>query len=230
MGKTPGEGPLGNRRTSGCRWQWAVWGWEDTGCRSTPNGLKPHLAVRVGAGDNSANQRHWADGTAVRPRTPNVYAEFSFGTSRPTSSLSSGCSPRLGRSRGASEDAPREHPHLHAQRPGLLTLWPRRLLLRRVAAMLPAPLVLHAASRAGRWPLTLAVTPPSPTKPPFSLEKLPRSRSRGGRHTNSAGRLLLPGACGVVTPRRRRGQAARTREDGGGRESGRGELWGSRDG
>lgn len=82
----------------------------------------------------------------------------------------------------------------------------------------------------GRWPLTLAVTPPSPTKPPFSLEKLPRSRSRGGRHTNSAGRLLLPGACGVVTPRRRRGQAARTREDGGGRESGRGELWGSRDG
>lgn len=102
MGKTPGEGPLGNRRTSGCRWQWAVWGWEDTGCRSTPNGLKPHLAVRVGAGDNSANQRHWADGTAVRPRTPNVYAEFSFGTSRPTSSLSSGCSPRLGRSRGAS--------------------------------------------------------------------------------------------------------------------------------
>lgn len=96
----------------------------------------------------------------------------------------------------------REYPHLHAQRPGLLALRPRRLLLRRVAATLRAPLVLHGRRRS----LSLQ---PSPAKPPFSLEKLPRSRSRGGRHTNSAGRLLLPGACGVVTPRRRTGRALR---------------------
>lgn len=32
------------------------------------------------------------------------------------------------------------------------------------------------------------------------------SRSRGGRHTNSAGRLPLPGPRGVVTPRRRSGR------------------------
>lgn len=212
-GERPGEGPLGNRRTSGCRWQWAVWGCEDTGCLSTPKGSQAHLATRVGAGQNSANQSHGADGTAVRPRTPSVYAEFSLGTSRPTPSLSGGCSPRRGRRTGASEAAPREHPHLHAQRPGLLTLRPRRLLLRRVAATLPALLVPHAASRARRWPLMLAVTPPSPAKPPSSLEKLPRSRSRGRRHTNSAGRLLLPGAWGVVTPRRRSGRArARARE------------------
>lgn len=82
-----GEGPLGDRQTSGCRWQWAVWGREDTGSRSIPKGWQPHLRARVGAGENSANQRRGADGTAVRPRAPKVYAEFSLGTSRPTSSL-----------------------------------------------------------------------------------------------------------------------------------------------
>lgn len=81
---------------------------------------------------------------------------------------SRGCSPRRGRrgrgkGGGTSEAAPRGRPHLRAQRPGLLALRPRGLLLRRVAAAaLPAPLVVHAASRAGRWPLPLAVTPPSP--------------------------------------------------------------------
>lgn len=46
-------------------------------------------------------------------------------------------------------------------------------------------------------------------KPPLSLAPLKNyraSRSRGGRHTNSAGHLLLPGACGVVTLRRRSGR------------------------
>lgn len=112
---------------------------------------------------------------AGRPRAPNVDAAFSLGTSRPTSAPS----PRWGRGQGrgwGKRAAPREQPHLHAQRPRLLTLRPPRLLLSRVAAAavaaataaVPAPLVLHAASS----PPGLAPAPLTPARSRlFSLKK-----------------------------------------------------------
>lgn len=147
---------------------------------------------------------------ARRMFTRNSHSEL---PARPPPSRGRRCSPRLGRSRGASEAAPHarasSRPHLHAQRPGLLTLRPRRLLLRRVAATLPAPLVLHAASRGPRDGRGRSLSVHRDPREAASLSPLKNyraSRSRGGRHTNSVGRLLLPGACGVVTPRRRSGR------------------------
>lgn len=97
----------------------------------------------------------------------------------------------------------------------LPTLRPRRLQPRGshgLAARLFAPLILHVGCHVKREGLepdsrSLTLTRPSPKASPFSVEKLPGSRSRGGGHTNSSGHLPLPGACGVHTPRRRSEQA-----------------------
>lgn len=80
-----------------------------------------------------------------------------------------------------------------------------------LAAGLVALLILHAACHVRRellGPTTRSLTRPSPKASPFSAEKLPGYRSRGGDHTNSNGHLPLPGAWGVHTPRRR-GEPAR---------------------
>lgn len=74
------------------------------------------------------------------------------------------------------------------------------------------PCRLSRQRRAAGAGHLLTLTRPSPKASPFSVEKLPGSRSRGGGHTNSSGHLLLPGACGVQTPRRRSEPACTERQ------------------
>lgn len=74
------------------------------------------------------------------------------------------------------------------------------------------PCRLSRQRRAAGAGHLLTLTWPSPKASPFSVEKLPGSRSRGGGHTNSGGHLLLPGACGVQTPRRRSEPACTERQ------------------
>lgn len=131
------------------------------------------------AGARSANQRRGADWNRPGARahrmltTPHSHSEL---PARPPLPRPAGDGDRDGA--GASAQ-----PHLHAQRPRLLTLRPPRLLLSRVAAAavaaataaVPAPLVLHAASsRPGdgrRRSLLLRRAPREAAFSPFKNKK-----------------------------------------------------------
>lgn len=72
--------------------------------RGAPQAARNPTRGRASAGASSANQRRGAGGKAVRPRRPNVYAEFSLGTSRPPSSLK----PRRARPDGDGAEVTRQ--------------------------------------------------------------------------------------------------------------------------
>lgn len=136
----------------------------------------------MGAGENPANQRHGADGTAVRPRAPNVYAEFSLGTSRLTSSLSRPTMLAPTRTeQGSERGRPARARELPTSPPRSAAGTPHT----PAAASSAAPRRRHAPgparppcrlSRAARRPRTLTVGPPRPagSRLALSLEKLPR--------------------------------------------------------
>lgn len=65
---------------------------------------------------------------------------------------------------------------------------------RRAGGSAHPPCCVSPKKRTAGVRHSLTLTRPSPRASPFSVEKLPGSRSRGGGHTNSSGHLPLPGA------------------------------------
>lgn len=182
----------------------------------------------MGSGENSANQRLGADGPAVRPRTPNVYAAFSLGTSRPGWPPPSADGARPDGD-GAEERARPPRPRVPSP-PRSAAGTPRT----PAAASSAAPRRRHAPGPAcPPWPPTLAVTPTKPReaaflpgettaltfprRPPHKLRWTPpTSGSVWRRHAAQAHWAgPPPRACACAL------------EDGGGREPGRRALWGS---